>query len=197
MDSYLQNIVKEHCGAATEFFEKNQQKIYELVDRCEDRLRKGGKFLVFGNGGSASDSSHFVGELVGRFEKERMGLAAVALTADSVNLTAIGNDYGYENVFKRQVNALANYHDILLGITTSGTSPNVLNALAHSRDLSIKTLNILLTSQRLPRATADELLKHEVDYVFQVPHSNTARIQEIHIMFLHVLAQLIENKFSC
>ena len=196
MDAYFQNIVDDHNKIVGEFFEKNQDKIYELVDHCEQRLRNGGKFLVFGNGGSASDSSHFVGELVGRFEKERKGIAAVALAADSVNVTAIGNDYGYHSVFERQVDALAKDNDILLGISTSGFSPNVLNALAHTRKINVNTVNILLTSQRLPEANSDDLLKNDVDYIFKVPHNNTARIQETHIIFLHVLAQLIENKFS-
>lgn len=196
MDTYLQDIVDNHCNAVKQFFEQNQEKLYEMVSFCEARLKNGGKVLVMGNGGSASDSSHFVAELLGRFEKERKAIAAIDLTSSNATITAIANDYGYENVFSRQVEALAKDSDILIGITTSGTSRNILKSFSKTRELGLETLNILLTSQRLPQANVDDLSKHDVDYIFQVPHDNTARIQEVHIMFLHILAQLIENKFS-
>jgi D-sedoheptulose 7-phosphate isomerase len=136
-----------------------------------------------------SDASHFVGELVGRFEHERHGLPAISLTADSVNLTAIGNDYGYENVFARQVEALANKKDIVLGISTSGTSKNVIKALEIAPE---NTLKILLTSERI--GSFEKKLETKVDYIIKVPSSSTARIQEVHIMVLHVLAMLIEQR---
>jgi D-sedoheptulose 7-phosphate isomerase len=196
MDTYLQDIVSNHCVSVVKFFEENQENLYQMVSYCEARLKNGGKILTMGNGGSASDSAHFTAELLGRFEKERKALAAIDLTSSNATITAISNDYGYENVFSRQVEALAKDSDILIGISTSGTSKNVLKAFSKTRETGLETLNILLTSQRLPQANVDELLKYDVDYIFQVPHDNTARIQECHLMFLHVLAQLIENRFA-
>lgn len=189
MDSFFENLVQEHNQTITKFFEENQQKIYDLVDLIELRLKTGAKILSFGNGGSASDSSHFVGELVGRFERERKGIAAISLTADSVNLTALGNDYGYDQIFARQVEALANNSDILLGITTSGKSPNILTAFEKAPTDSLK---ILLTSSRV-EPTENEVEKI-TNFIFKVPHTRTAIIQECHIVFLHVLAQLIEER---
>lgn len=194
MDSYFQNIVTNHCDTITQFFTDNQQKIYDVVDLCEMRLKGKGKFLAFGNGGSSSDVAHFVAELVGRFEKERHAISAYDLTSSNATVTAIANDYGYDELFARQIEAHAQNKDILLGVTTSGSSKNVLRAFRHSRDLNLKTLNIMLTSQRLPKANVEDLQNGCVDFIFQVPSDNTARIQECHIVFLHVLAQLIEDR---
>lgn len=190
MDSNTSKVLNEHIIAAVDFFMVNDQKIKDLIDLVEFRLRHGGKFIVFGNGGSASDSAHFVAELLGRFEKERKSIGAVDLTGSNSTLTAIANDYGYENVFSRQVEGLANKHDILLGITTSGHSKNVLKAMEISKD----TLNIVLTSTKI------EPIENQVElytnFIFKVPSHNTARIQEVHIMFLHILAGLIEERFT-
>jgi len=189
MDSKTLKILNEHIIAAVDFFSANDQKIKDLLDLIEFRLKHGGKFIVFGNGGSASDSAHFVAELLGRFEKERKSVGAVDLTSSNSTITSISNDYGYENVFSRQVEGLATKHDILLGITTSGQSKNVLKAMQTSKD----TLNIILTSTKI------EPIENQVElytnFIFKVPSHNTARIQEVHIMFLHALAGLIEERF--
>lgn len=192
MQQAIQDHIKEHVETIQEFFKTHEQKIIDLVDLIECRLKSGGKILVFGNGGSSSDASHFVGELVGRFEKERKGLPAISLSADSVNVTAIGNDYGYENIFARQVEALAANKDILIGISTSGSSPNVLKAL----EISNGTLKVLITSQRVEPTETQLEISSNIRFIFKVPSNRTATIQECHITLLHLLAKLIEERFK-
>ena len=117
--------------------------IADLVTLMEDTFTRGGKLLVMGNGGSAADSQHFVAEIVGRFKMERRGLPAIALSTDTSILTAIGNDYGFDRVFTRQIEALANPGDLVIGISTSGNSPNVENALVLAREKGCRTVGLL------------------------------------------------------
>ncbi len=149
-----------------------------------DTLRAGKKILVCGNGGSAADAQHFAAELVGRFEADRRGLAAVALTCDTSTLTAIANDHGFVRVFARQVEALAQNGDTLLAISTSGQSPNVCAASTSARAMGCKV--IALTG----RDGGD--LARECDCEIRVPSNTVARIQEIHVLCLHALAKEIE-----
>lgn len=160
-------------------------KISRAMIEC---LKKKGKILVCGNGGSAGDSQHIVAELVGKFQKERPGLSAVALTTNTSILTAIGNDYGYEQVFSRQVEALAQKNDLLLGISTSGKAKNVACALRQAKKAGIKTA--ILTG-----GDGGELAKL-ADICLIVPSSITARIQEAHITIGHIICGLIEEAFS-
>jgi D-sedoheptulose 7-phosphate isomerase len=148
-------------------------------------LARGGKLLAFGNGGSAADAQHFVAELVGRFERERKPLAALSLTADSSVLTAVANDYGYERVFARQIEALGKTGDVAFGISTSGRSPNVVAALAVARALGLST--IALTGHHVGIVGA------EVDIHLHVPDSSTARVQEVHRTVLHAMCSLIDQ----
>ncbi len=150
-------------------------------------LLNNGKVLSCGNGGSAADAQHFSAELLGRFERERAGLPAVALTTDSSTLTAIANDYGYENVFAKQVRALAQPHDVLLAISTSGNSENVLRAIttAHDRDLKV----VALTGR--DGGTIARSLNFE-DVELRVPAERTCRIQEVHLLIIHCLCDLID-----
>ena len=150
-------------------------------------VRGGCKVLAFGNGGSAADAQHFVAELVGRFERERRALAAVALTTDTSVLTAIGNDYGFDRVFSRQVEALGRAGDVALGISTSGNSPNVVRALEAARTRGMVT--IALTG-RGGRAAA------LADVHVAVDEDRTARIQEVHITVLHILCELVEQELG-
>jgi D-sedoheptulose 7-phosphate isomerase len=147
----------------------------------------GGKVLACGNGGSAADAQHFAAEFVGRFERERPGLAAVALTVDTSILTAVGNDYGYEQVFSKQVAALGSPGDVLLAMTTSGNSANVLAAVdaAHAREMTV----VALTGNTGGRMR--ELLT-ETDVHICVPHERTARIQEVHLLVLHCLCDAVD-----
>jgi D-sedoheptulose 7-phosphate isomerase len=153
-------------------------------------LRSGGKVLSCGNGGSAADAQHFSSELLGRFEAERSGLAAVALTTDTSTLTAVGNDYGFQNVFARQVSSLGRRGDVLLAISTSGNSENVLEAVvaAQARNMTV----VALTGRDGGRIAA--ALEAD-DVEIRVPAERTARIQEVHLLIIHSLCDLIDQAF--
>jgi D-sedoheptulose 7-phosphate isomerase len=148
-------------------------------------LRGGGKILFCGNGGSAADAQHLAAEFVGRFVKERKGLPSVALTTDSSILTAIGNDYGFDRVFSRQVEALGNPGDVIVGISSSGNSPNVIGAMHQASKQGLKTVGL---SGRDGGALAKC-----VDVAINVASPNTARVQECHITIGHLLCELVEN----
>jgi D-sedoheptulose 7-phosphate isomerase len=152
-------------------------------------LKAGGKVLACGNGGSAADAQHFAAELVNRFEAERPPLAAVALTTDSSNLTSIANDYAWEQVFAKQLRALGRRGDVLLAISTSGNSPNVIEALAAAHDIGVRV--IALTGKGGGKMAA--LLARD-DVHICVPHQNTARIQEVHLLVLHCLCDAIDHQ---
>jgi D-sedoheptulose 7-phosphate isomerase len=158
------------------------EKTGELLLRC---LLSGGKLLICGNGGSAADAQHFAAEIIGRFEQERRAYPAVALTTDTSILTAVGNDYGYQEVFARQVDGLGRPGDILLGISTSGHSPNVVRAVEQARALNMKSVGLL--------GKDGGALKTLVDQAIVVESPVTARIQEAHIFILHYWAWQIEN----
>jgi D-sedoheptulose 7-phosphate isomerase len=159
------------------------QKAAELAESC---LRAGGKILALGNGGSAADAQHFAAELVGRFERDRHPLPALALTVNTSTLTAIGNDYGFESVFERQVEALAAPGDLLLAITTSGNSPNVIAAASSARRLGCAVVGLTGESGGALAEWADRLIA--------VPSTNVARIQEMHEICLHALAAWLEAR---
>lgn len=150
-------------------------------------LKSGHKVLICGNGGSAADAQHIAAELVSRYLKERRALPAIALTTDTSILTAIGNDYSFDRVFARQVEALAEAGDVLVGITTSGSSPDVLAAVEAARRLGVKTLG--LTGE------SGGKLAEAVDLCLRMPSSETPRIQEGHIAVAHVICELVENEF--
>ena len=158
------------------------------VGRMRDALARGGKVLACGNGGSAAESQHFAAELSGRFRRERKALAAMALTVDTSALTAIGNDYGFDRVFARQVEAVGRQGDVLLAISTSGRSPNVVAAAQTARALGV-------TVVALTGADAGPL-GLEADEVLAVPDGDTARVQEVHLTVLHVLCDEIERALA-
>lgn len=157
----------------------------ELMLQC---LMNDGKILACGNGGSAADAQHFAAEMTGRFEKERMELAAVALTTDTSALTAIGNDYGFDHVFSKQVRALGRAGDVLVGISTSGNSTNVIEAIkaAHERDMHV----IAMTGRDGGKIAA--MLK-DTDVLLNVPYPRTARVQENHILLIHAMCDCIDS----
>lgn len=162
--------------------EANYPIIYFAAVEIKKCLDKGGKLLIAGNGGSAADAQHMAAEMVGRLLKDRAPMAAVALTTDSSILTALGNDYGYENIFSRQLEALASPNDVVLLISTSGNSPNIIRAAEVALDkCSIVTL------------CGGGELSDMGDFNIITKGSNSGRIQEIHIFVLHTLAQLVEN----
>jgi len=152
-------------------------------------VTSGGKVLACGNGGSAADAQHFAAEFVGRFERERPELAAISLTTDSSILTAIGNDYDFERIFSKQVRALGQAGDVLIAITTSGNSANVLAAVAaaHEREMSV----VALTGRGGGRLAAQ---LRETDVHICVPHERTARIQEVHLLALHCICDGVDSQ---
>ncbi len=163
--------------------------IADAVDALMGCITAGGKLMVCGNGGSASDAQHFAAEFVGRFERERPGLAALALTTDTAILTAIGNDYDFNAIFSKQVQALGTPGDVLIAISTSGNSANVLAAVeaAHAKDMAVVALTGRAGGKLGPLLT-------DTDVHICVPHDRTARIQEIHGLVLHCLCDAVDQQ---
>ena len=152
---------------------------------CVHCLRQGGKILLAGNGGSAADAQHIAGEFVNRFVLDRPGLSAIALTTDTSILTSIGNDFGYDRLFERQVQAHGNTGDIFIGYSTSGKSPNILRAFEEARRRVL--VNVGMTGN------GNGLMHELCDYLLQVPSADTPKIQEGHLVLGHILCGLIEN----
>lgn len=159
--------------------------IAEMATLLAETFNSGGKLLVMGNGGSAADAQHFVAEIVGRFKMERRGLPAIALSTDTSILTAIGNDYGFDRVFHRQIEALALPGDLVVGISTSGNSTNVLLALELAREKGCRTVGLLGKDGGSIRALCDLALI--------VPTNDTPRVQEGHITIIHIVCDLLEK----
>ena len=165
--------------------ESLQSGLVDTAAACIASLRQGGKILLAGNGGSAADAQHIAGELVSRFMFDRPGLAGIALTTDTSILTAIGNDYGYERLFARQIQALGRPGDVFIAYSTSGSSPNILAALREARAQGLVTVG--LTGSR--KGPMCELC----DHLLETPSASTPRIQEGHLVIGHMLCELIEN----
>ncbi len=159
--------------------------IVAIAERVVETFRRGGKLLLCGNGGSAADAQHIAAEFVSRFRRERRGLPAIALTTDTSILTAISNDYGYERVFARQIEALGRPGDMVIGISTSGISASVIAAMRAARNGSMATVGFT-------GASGGTLVDH-VDLCLCVPSHNTARIQEVHITVAHVVCEIVER----
>lgn len=179
---------QEHIQVAELTSEKMGAKIDILAQRCVEVLRSGGKILVCGNGGSAADAQHFSAELTGRYKVERMGLPAIALSTDTSALSAIGNDYGFEHIFSRQVQALAKSDDMIFAISTSGNSQNVINALREGRKRGCYCVGL---SGRDGGEMNDWCEPNII-----VPSANTPRIQEMHILIIHYICQKIDEAFN-
>ena len=183
--------ILEHFNESAELKKKAAQELALPLSRATDlmynALTQDNKILACGNGGSAADCQHFAAELVGRFERERMPLPAIALTTDSSIMTAIGNDYSYQDIFIKQVQAFGQPGDILLAISTSGNSANVIAAIeaAHERDMHV----VALTGK--DGGKIKELL-NENDVEICVPHNRTARIQEVHLLTIHCICDGID-----
>lgn len=162
-------------------------RIADVAQMIIDAIKSGNKLMICGNGGSAADAQHMAGEFVCRFYKDREPLPAIALSTDTSIITAVSNDYSYDHVFSRQVKAIGKKGDILLGISTSGSSKNVLEAFKTARLMEIKT--ILLTGQ-----TEKEIAKFS-DIVITTPSGDTPRIQEMHLLIEHIICEIVENQF--
>jgi len=184
----FQVALEENIALHRRVKDSGAERVVEAASTIVEALRGGGKLMVFGNGGSAADAQHIAAELVGRFQRERPALAAMALTTDTSVLTSIANDYAFDRVFARQIEALGRSGDVALGISTSGDSPNVVAALEAARALSMRT--IALTGRdggSVGRAAAIHV---------NVPGQDTARVQEVHRTLLHVICDLVERAFE-
>ncbi len=184
----FKDIAREHQMVLESAMEAAETAFADAREICLASLQHNGRLLVCGNGGSAADAQHFAAELVGRFERERDAYPAIALSTDTSIITALANDYGIERIFSRQVEALGRPGDVLIAISTSGNSPNVLQAAASARKTGMKT--IAMTGQ------GGGHLGPMADVLLAVPSTRTARIQEIHEIFLHGLAELLEIQLS-
>ena len=179
--------VLKAAAAAHERMTGRAQSVVAAAAAMAGALNAGGTVFAFGNGGSAADAQHFVAELVGRYKQERRGLRAVALTTDTSVLTAVGNDYGFDRVFARQIEALVRRGDVALGISTSGRSPNVLRALEAAKQRGAVT--IALTGRGGEAGAI-------ADCHIAVDEEETARVQEVHMTVLHVICELLEAEIN-
>ena len=180
LDAFQQSIEVKKL-----FAEEYAELISEAASMIASAFSAGGKLIIFGNGGSATDASHIAAEFVGRYKRERPGLPAIALNTDVAVLTAISNDYGYDEAFSRQLKALSADGDIVIAISTSGNSPNVLKAVEAAKRRKLRVI-------ALTGADGGKLASR-VQYTFKVPSDVTARVQETHITLGHVLCQLVDD----
>jgi D-sedoheptulose 7-phosphate isomerase len=187
MKDIIENEFNEHIKVANSLHNLTNA-VATSAQLCIDCLKNGGKILIFGNGGSAADAQHIAAELVGRYKASRKGLPAIALTTDTSALTAIGNDYSYDYVFHRQVEALANKGDVVIGISTSGSSANVISALKLASELNCKTIGF--------SGQDGGIMKDICDINLVAPSEDTPRIQEIHIIIGHTICHLIDQEFK-
>ena len=187
-DEVIKASLAETIALHEQLLHADPRPIGEAADAIVRSLRGGGKLLVFGNGGSAADAQHVAAELVGRFSRERAGLAAVALTTDTSVLTSVSNDYGFERVFARQIEALGRPGDVALGISTSGQSPNVVVALQAGRARGLRT--IALTGRD------GGVVGRAAEVHINAPSPSTPRIQEAHRTLLHVMCELVERAMT-
>jgi D-sedoheptulose 7-phosphate isomerase len=186
MEDYIRLQLRSH-GKVMEAIEGEMTAtIAAAAELISEALKNGKKLLVMGNGGSAADAQHMAAEIIGRFKMERRGLPAIALTTDSSILTAIANDYGFEMVFRRQVEALATEGDVVMGITTSGSSPNVLSALILAGEMGCRTIGLL--------GRDGGTIRDCVEIDLTVPAADTPRIQEGHITIIHIICDLVEKR---
>jgi len=180
----LRAILTAQSEAHQRFAAESEPVLLEIATAIVECLRSSGKLLLCGNGGSAADAQHVAAELVGRFAREREGWPAIALTTDTSILTAVGNDYGFDRIFARQVEALARRGDLVCGISTSGNSPNILAALEAAKSCGARTLGFT--------GGSGGKMTTLCDLVFIAPADNTARIQELHICAWHAICDLVE-----
>tara|TARA_B100000767_G_scaffold201616_1_gene188505 strand:+ start:178 stop:753 length:576 start_codon:yes stop_codon:yes gene_type:complete len=188
MEAIIKNEFNEHIRVSEETIKSSYKEIEKAANICIDSLKNGNKLLIFGNGGSAADAQHIAAEIIGRYKSNRKGLPAIALTTDTSAITAISNDFGYLNVFQRQVEALAKNGDVLIGISTGGSSKNVVNAMKVANDFGCKTIGFS------GKDGGDFNKLCNVNLI--VKSHDTPRIQEMHILMGHTICHLIDNAFT-
>lgn len=188
MINLISNEIKEHNDVLNRVNETLLIQVQKVAKILVQTINEGKKIILFGNGGSAADAQHIAAELSGRYKMERRGLPALALTTDTSALTAISNDYGFKYIFSRQVEALANEGDTIIGISTSGNSDNVYEGIALGKKLNCNTIGL--------SGNDGGKLNEICDYSIIIPSNNTARIQEMHILIGHIFCQIIEESLK-
>ncbi len=187
MEQIIKRSLAHHKQAFTDLKDLSLQ-IKKAGETLVTSLRAGGKIITMGNGGSAADSQHMAAELVGHFQKERRPFPALALTTNSSTITALGNDYGFDLIFARQLEALGTAPDVVIAFSTSGCSANIIQALDVAKRKHLTSIGIL--------GKSGGKIKHLVDQPIIVKHHDTPRIQEMHILIVHILCEIIEEKIS-
>ncbi|MDD4900440.1 MAG: D-sedoheptulose 7-phosphate isomerase [Candidatus Omnitrophica bacterium] len=185
MREKIKDILLESIQTKEEVLRRGVGQIKEISDTFIESLKKGGKIILFGNGGSAADAQHIAAEFIGRFKKDRSALAAISLTTNTSVLTSLANDYGYDVVFAKQIEALGQKNDVAVGISTSGKAKNVILGMKQAKKMGIKTV-------AFTGSDGGDLIKY-ADVSFIVPSTVTARIQEMHITIGHVICELVEQ----
>lgn len=184
---YFKNLIEDHKKAVLALEDTCLEELQTLAELCKSAVERGNTVFFCGNGGSAADCQHIAAEFVGRFVKERRGLPAIAMTTDTSILTAIGNDYGFENIFCRQVEALVKTDDVLVGISTSGKSENILLALKAAKKQGAFTAALT--------GSGPNPMSEEADIALAIPHPVTARVQECHILIGHMICDYIDKDY--
>ena len=179
------SILEEHEQTITRMKTECMEEVSRFAEACREAIAAGHMVYLMGNGGSACDCQHFAAELVGRFQRERQAMAAVALTTDTSILTALANDYGFDRVFARQVDALVRTGDIVVGLSTSGNSPNIVNGLERARERGALTVGMT--------GCSGGAVKELCDICIRIPSEVTARIQEAHLLVEHLVCQRLEE----
>ena len=187
MEDKISSAISRHIAAASALAAA-PRTLVAIAGALSGTASSGGKILICGNGGSAADSQHIAGELVGRFKKERPAIAAVALTSDTSVLTCLGNDYGFDRVFERQVEALGRRGDLLIVISTSGSSQNVLKAAVKAKEIGMTVVGFF--------GKNGGAIKQYCDLAFLAAETDTPRVQEIHILAAHIICELVEDSVA-
>jgi D-sedoheptulose 7-phosphate isomerase len=186
MADFIEAYIQRHAETAKKVADQLGPQIQQVGQILCDAFAAGKKVLTFGNGGSAADAQHLAEEMIGRFQRQRRALPAISLTSDGTALTCIANDYGFEEIFARQVTALASPGDVVVGLSTSGNSPNVLRALAAGKQKSAITVALL--------GRGGGKIAGQADHCLIVPHAVTANeVQEMHVMIVHLLCEIVDR----
>ena len=186
-----QKEIQNHIQSTNLFLENNFDEFKKFLDFCIKSIKKGNKIILFGNGGSAADAQHIATELVVRYKKNRKSIPAISLSTDTSTLTAIGNDFSFNRIFSRQIESIGKNGDVAVGITASGKSPNILNALDLAKRKKI--ISVLLTKKNYPNKRK---INRITDIVLGVPAKETARVQELHILLGHLLCAALDESFN-
>ena len=186
----FESEINKHISSTDLFLKNNFEDFKKFLNFVIKTLKKGNKIILFGNGGSASDAQHIAAELVVKYKKKRKSIPAISLSTDTSTLTAIGNDFSFNDIFSRQLESIGKPGDIAIGITTSGKSKNVINALKLAKKKKITS--VILTKKKYPKKKEIEKIS---DFILGVPAEETARIQELHILVGHLMCAVIDEVF--